>query len=138
MRETVNSQHLLSLVVVHYIRDYFMPRRVDGSLKLKYIYENALHLNLGKNVDHINFALYLAQNYPYTGVLIRDKLTYKTIKRIAETDNTRVTSNVQHLISKLPKLMNLLVILGATKFTNAKLNRAINSWTSEKPLILLG
>lgn len=138
MKEIVNSQHMMSLVVVHYIRDYFMPRKVTGKLRLSYIYENALHLNLGKNVDYINFALYLAQNYPYTGVLIRDRVTYKILRRMAATDNVKIPSNVQFLISKLPKNMNLFIILNASKFSNNKLNRAINHWTSEKPLILLG
>lgn len=137
-----NSQQLISRVVYDYLKFYFTPRKIASAEGLAYIYENALHLNLGKNVDHIDYAIYLAQNYPYSGILVKDHLTYKTLKRIIKPKgskrDTLLPRNVHYLFNKLPEPLNLLLILEASKFRAIKMNKIINLWTAEKPLILLG
>jgi hypothetical protein len=135
-----NSQKLLSQVVYDYIKFYFTPAKMKGAESLQYMYENALHLNLGRNVDHFSYVAYLANQYPYVGIIVKDKYTLLALRKtsVKKYDATYLPRNISNRFEFLPKPVELLVIYEATKFSPRKLGRVLINWTTEKPLILLG
>jgi hypothetical protein len=135
-----NSQKLLSQVVYDYIKYYFTPVRMRGEGSFQYMYENALHLNLGRNVDHFSYVAYLANQYPYVGILVKDKATLTTLRRVSikKYENTYLPRNISNRFEFLPQPVSLLIIYEATKHSARKLGRILANWTTEKPLILLG
>ena len=135
-----NSQRLISQVVYDYLKFYFTPVKMKGKESYQYMYENALHLNLGRNVDHLSYILFLARQYPYCGVVVKDARTLKAIKRadVKRGDRTLVPKSVAHSFQTLPKPVELLIIYEATKLSARRLGRTLVNWTTEKPLILLG
>lgn len=141
---SLSTSQLLSYVVDHYIRYNFTPLNnsiLEGADKALHIYQNGLHLNLGKNVDHTEYCLWLAANSPYYGVIAKDTYTLKGIKKYYRPEifhHTIVPKTVQLKISDLPANTEVLVLMNATQFSNMRLKKILYSWTTEKPILFLG
>lgn len=135
-----NSQKLISQVVYDYIKYYFTPAKMKGKESFQYMYENALHLNLGRNVDHFSYVVYLANQYPYVGILVKSKSTLLSLRRTSVRlyNSTYLPKNISNRFEFLPKPVELLVIYEATNLSPRKLGNILVHWTTEKPLILLG
>lgn len=140
---TLDSSQLLYYSVEHYIKNTFSPLNIEFETtkqRLSYMFQNALHINLGKNVDHLEFGLYLAANSPYYGVVIPDISFVSKLRKHYRPErfaHSKLPITVQHTIKKLPITTQVLVILLASKYRN-KLNNIVSNWTTTKPLLLIG
>lgn len=140
---TLSSSQLLSYTVDHYIRYNFTPlnKELSNQDKADHIWQNGLHINLGKNVDHIEFGLYLAMNSPYYGVVVKDFYTLTGLKKYYREDlfkHTRIPKTVQLQLNKLPVTTQVLILLEASKFTQRKIKTILYSWTTDKPILFIG
>lgn len=136
-----STQQILSSTVNHYIRNNFCAVKIQGEEKVDYIWENGLHLCLGKNVDHTEYCLFLAANAPMYGVLVKDYATLTGLKqyyRISLGFHTQVPKTVQLKLFALPKETQVLVVAEATKWSGNKLKKTIRNWTTEKPILFIG
>ena len=136
-----NTLQILSHTVNHYIRNNFSPAKIQGEEKVDYIWENGLHLNLGKNVDHTEYCLWLAANAPYYGVLVKDYATLTGLKqyyRVGIGKHTEVPKTVQLKLFALPKEIQVLVLANSTQWSGNKLKKTIRNWTTEKPILFIG
>lgn len=136
-----NSLQILSTTVNHYVRNNFTPIKIEGEQKVNYIWENGLHLSLGKNVDHTEYCLYLAANAPFYGVLVKDYATLTGLKqyyRIGLGSHTQVPKTVQLKLFALPKETQVLVLCNSTQWSDIKLKKTIRNWTTEKPILFIG
>jgi hypothetical protein len=140
---TLDSSQLLFYTIEHYIKNTFSPLNIEfetANKRISYIYENALHLNLGKNVDHLEFGLFLAANSPYYGIVIPDKSFVSSLRnhyRPERFSHTKLPVTVQPSLSKLPTTTQVLVILHASRYRK-KIPSIIANWTTTKPLLLIG
>lgn len=131
---------ILSNTVNHYIKNAFTPVKIEGPKKLEYMYRNALHISLGRNVDHTEYCLFVAATAPYYGVIVKDYKTLHSLKqfyRIKANKHSKVPLTVQIKVRNLP-LTEVLIIMNATEFTTIRLRNVLQSWTTEKPLLLIG
>ncbi len=141
---SLSTSQLISYVVEHYIKYNFTPLNdslLEGSDKATHIYQNGLHLNLGKNVDHTEYCLWLAANSPYYGVITKDTYTLKGIRKYYRPEmfkHTVVPRTVQLKISDLPADTEVLVLMNSTQFSGTKMRKILYSWTTEKPILFLG
>lgn len=134
------SLSLLSNVVSHYITSTFTPVKLTGPKRLEYMYRNALHISLGKNVDHTEYCLFVAATAPYYGVIVKDYKTLHSLKqfyRIESNKHSKVPMTVQMKVKNLPQV-EVLIIMNATEFTTTRLKNVLQAWTTEKPLLLIG
>lgn len=140
---TLDSSQLLYYTVEHYIKYTFAPLNVEfetNKQRTSYMFQNALHLNLGKNVDHLEFGLYLAANSPYYGVVIPDRALITKLRkhyRPERFSHSKLPVTVQPTLSRLPTTTQVLVILLASKYRN-KVQGIVSNWTTTKPLLLIG
>lgn len=135
------STIVLSEVVNHYLANVFTSVTIPDAQKIDHIEKNALRINLGKNVDHLEYCLYLASNAPYYGVLVKDYSTLTKLKKFHQISlgtHTTVPKTVQCRIGNLPADTEVLVIADATEMSNKKLRAIFNSWYTEKPILLIG
>ncbi len=136
-----STLQILSTTVNHYIRYNFTPTKVNGEDKVDYIWENGLHLNLGKNVDHTEYCLWLAANGQYYGVLVKDYVTLTGLKqyyRIGLGSHTEVPKTVQLKLFMLPKETQVLICMNSTEWSGNKLKKVLRNWTTEKPTLFIG
>ena len=142
MHEIVDSTlQILSTTVNHYLKHNFTGLRLEGEDKVNYIWENGLHLNLGRNVDHMEYCMWLAANAPYYGVLVKDFATLTGLKqyyRIGLGKHTEVPKTVQLTFLNLPKTTSVLVLADCSKWKSPKIKRALRNWDSTKPTLFLG
>lgn len=132
---------VLHNVVVHYLKWNFKRTDLEGEQKVKYMLENAFRISLGKNYDHSEYCLWLADNAPDYGVIIKDYATLKALKakhRERKWKHTRVSNQVQIKISSLDINTQVLVILNASEFSEYKLKKLMRSWKSTRPIIMVG
>ena len=136
-----STLQILSTTVNHYLKHNFTGLRVEGEDKVSYIWENGLHLNLGRNVDHMEYCMWLAANAPYYGVLVKDYATLTGLKqyyRIGIGKHTEVPKTVQLKLFALPKEIQVLVLANSTQWSGNKLKKTIRNWTTEKPILFIG
>jgi hypothetical protein len=137
----MTSTLLLSNIVNHYILNIFTPVTLFTGSKVKFFERNALRINFGDKIDHMDYCLFLASNSPYYGVLVDKGSTLVKLKkfhRIKIGAHTEVPKTVQTQLKKLPPETQVLILANATHFTKRKLNNIFSSWRTDRPLLLIG
>lgn len=143
MTVDLNSTQLLYYVIEHYIRYNFTPLNIEfrsNRERIKYMYENALSINLGKNVDHVELCLSIAASSPYYGVILPNSGLLRKIRKYYRSERfgqSRIPTTVQSRIKRLPANTEVLLIMNASNYKN-RLTRTLTSWTTKKPLLLIG
>ena len=137
----MTNLEILHATVAHYLKYNFRSINIEGERKVRYMLNNALRISLGKSYDHSDYCLWLADNAPNYGVLIKDYATLKLMKaekRAGKWKHTNISKQVQIKIKYLDKDTQVLVLLNASMFSTKRLTNIARGWPSTKPLIFIG
>ena len=137
----MTNLEVVHLTVAHYLKYNFRPVELEGEKKVKYMIENALRISLGKSFDHTEYCLWLSDNAPHYGVIIKDYATLKSMraqKRRGKWKHSELSSQIQIKVKSLDIGTKVLILLNASEFSTKKLKTIARSWPSNKPLIFIG
>lgn len=137
----MTNLELLHRTVAHYLKHNFHSVTIEGEKKVAYMMENALRISLGRSYDHTEYCLWLADNAPYYGVLVKDYATLVALKRRNRVDkhkHSKLSTQVQLKIKNLKIETQVLILLNASQFSTKRQKIIIRSWPSTKPLIYIG
>lgn len=132
---------ILHHAVNHYLRHCFVPILIENEEKVKYMMTNAFRMSLGRSYDHSRYCLFLASHGPNYGVIVNTYSELTALKakyRKMKWAHTQVSSQVQLKVSNLAIETQVLVIMNASNITDQKTKIILRSWTTEKPVLMIG
>ena len=103
--------------------------------------ENALRISLGKNFDHTEYCVWLADNAPNYGVLVRNHATLEMMrsqKRLGKWKHSNLSKQIQLKLLELDVDTQVLVFLNASQFSTVRIQRIMRAWPSDKPVLFIG
>ena len=115
--------------------------RIEGEHRVHYMMKNALRISLGKTYDHTEYCLWLADNAPYYGVVVKDWATLdymKREKRRGKWKHSSLSKQVQLKIKNLRVDTQVLVLLNSSEFSEYRIKALMRSWPSDRPVLFIG
>lgn len=137
----MTNLELVHLNVAHYLKHNFRPVDIEGEKKVEYMMQNALRISLGKNFDHMEYCIWLADNAPNYGVLIKNYATLKTMraqKRLGKWKHSKLSKQIQLKVRNLATDTQVLVLLNASQFSTVRIKKIVRAWPSTKPVLFIG